>query len=448
MKIIFPLELEKLILDHISPRLHSLYFKVINEMFYRSSSCGDHWQYFMFGTKNASFSPVKDEKGKQHNASSVVKFLIEQNILSRDEHAPTPENIQYYQELGKPIPDSIPHFEVGKTTIKYRFNELTLENLVIKEVKTLKKDIKKMSNRKIKTEEEIRIQSIKNLEHFTCDMDELEKIIYNLEKPNARGVSRALGSCQQLNYDGYYGSQGETVSRIFNNMTTIPRWSRPSIRIDGERIAEVDFSCFQPTILASLCDVNFREYFKDIIDEYVHDVEWPELSKETVYMIFEFDFYNILAKQQGVSRDTIKYGCPETGGMTKYMFGPAHRKNNCFQRGLIAKCPEIHVLSKQIKSKACSKVIQKQRGTGQSIYYCSMVRILQNIEAYIMFDVLGSVLVQENIVFSTIHDSFVVKVSDVQKVKQCVQDKLKQEGLCPFGYDLRIDSKVYKNDRV
>ena len=73
-----------------------------------------------------------------------------------------------------------------------------------------------------------------------------------------------------------------------------------------------------------------------------------------------------------------------------------------------------------------------------------MARLLQNIEAHIVYSMIGKDLMDKGIVFTTIHDAFIVPEHMLNCVHKDVEKLLNEFELHPFDKKFQVSTKIYK----
>jgi len=442
---VIPASVEKMLEEFPSEKIQDHYRKVLSELINRSDKSDLEDDWFQFSTKQRGFQKPR-WKGERHTLSKVIRWFIDKGILEVQTHLANERNMEYYTKQGKECPDYVEYYHPGSDSRKLKFKKKFIDDMFsVKLLELTKADEERIRRQHILTQETVREYSIKCLVGFSYDMKMLEEIVNNL-KPGQitlKGLNRGLNSIQEFDFDSYSGTEGKQVSRVYNNLTRIPRILRPCLTWDTEKICEIDFACFQPIICVSLNDESFRKKFSWILNEYVKvdDIEWNEVTEEDVAMLFDKDLYSILANDQKLTRRQIKYGePPKITGMVNYMFGKDETKRNKFFLAIQNWLPVLHRTCKALKQKETSRL----SGEAGEEFHRAAARILQNIEAEIIFGIIGRRLYEKEIQFSTIHDAIIVKESDLEKTAKEVKQALRNEGILPFGRELKVKTKVIK----
>jgi len=206
------------------------------------------------------------------------------------------------------------------------------------------------------------------------------------------------------------------VKRLFTTIGYLKKEFRCCLRMDGERMLNIDIKNSQPAIFAHICMPEFRENFQELLEEnlgkgfkYPDEQESDDFIKSTA----NGTYYEDLAAFMGVSRKEAK------SANNEYFFGPANR--DCGPaKYLEERYPEVNNLMKRIK--------EKNKSWGYKSYKL-FAQILQKIEVNVVLGKIGTELKSRNIEFITIHDSVMIKRSRCEESIKVVKDVLSNNGM-------------------
>lgn len=213
-----------------------------------------------------------------------------------------------------------------------------------------------------------------------------------------------LKEISDLNNDPYIVEDifGQRIHTIF---TIMPSELRRHARIDNRKTIELDLSQSQPSFFAQLL--------------------FDEIGKNSfTSAINSGDIYDIIAKKHGLtSRASAKKEFYKT------LFGPIYMSEEFFSM-----FPDTKLWIKKVKS-------TYYENNPNSLKYTNLSMILQRYESTIMKKVWRE-LIENEIIFLTVHDSIIVKRKDFRKSNKIMKEVLKNT---LTNVNVKINTKTTAN---
>lgn len=311
-------------------------------------------------------------KRKYHNYKPYLNYLIQNGYLSLHRN----------------------HF-AGKKSKEYKLNIKKVETSQFVEYKNYDSsknkrllkfynDPKNFLNQNFIIDESVLSYTIDNLRHVTIDYKKsisfLKDVFRTCEK---KKYLKNYDSIERIHLNQIYITP-DKYGRIHTNFTILKKEIRNKyLKIEGQPIIEIDIKNSQPFFLLDLIRDNLHQI----------NVNTDELS---IYYehVTNGSFYEYLQKQvQENDRDRIKHQ------VYLELFNKPY-----YQSILLAKVfPSISQFIKVYKLRNGYKTISHQ---------------LQNFESDFIFNKVCKELIDEDIVFFTVHDSICVKQSDQETTRQ------------------------------
>lgn len=218
-------------------------------------------------------------------------------------------------------------------------------------------------------------------------------------------ADEALWSVQAIEDGRFRFRRSDKVQRLHTNITNLKSDLRQFLILDGcKDLTEIDIRASQPYLLTGLMRWATRCRYECAPTEEVID-QWAEI------VAGEMDFYQLfidkVAEMSGkvVSRDEAKEG------MLTLLFSRNEQKS-IFKNTFAQSFPEVDLLIRKLK---------ESEGLGS---HRDCATLLQQYEAAIMIERVGSRLAAERIPVVTIHDSVIVKTIDALRTEQIMCDEL------------------------
>jgi len=273
---------------------------------------------------------------------------------------------------------------------KFRFHPKIYKSHVYNKIKfrriKTKLNIKSKFIKKPKTAAERYLNSI--LLRTTIDLPEAEQYINNLDSFNKKEQASAL--VDSIKNKDFNCTRSVKVGRIYNEITTLPCDLRKFLRIDGEKLVEIDVKCCQPLL------------FQHFYDKKEHKKEYLKFKN----LVEKHDFYDTMARdiygKRDINRSSFKIS------FYKYIFGPKEydSKYPNFFWFMYKNFPILLGL------------IDKEKKNS----YANFARKMQNLESKIF---IGNIVIQckkLDIPILTVHDSVLVKEKDRDILQKMIID--------------------------
>jgi hypothetical protein len=226
---------------------------------------------------------------------------------------------------------------------------------------------------------------------------------------------------------------GNRISHIFSN---VPKNLRKYIRIDGERVVEVDIISSQVSFLFVLIEKWFLKsnyaYENQLIAPWEFYLKYSTLSvinkNQDFYKILKIQVANNYKEHTNLTRDQMKLLFLKIAlGEPKFITFSGYIKKEFITSLFGSQFYDFLVSLSKIEMKGVSK----------DESYKNIAAILQREESAFL-DLVMKKLIESNIKFIPIYDSLVIKESDQDKVKAIFKEVIKSQGIEKF---IRIDKE-------
>lgn len=208
--------------------------------------------------------------------------------------------------------------------------------------------------------------------------------IENLPKRTVANLHGLLIPLNQIIHNKGRVFRDRKGRRLFSPLTQLKKHFRDCLSIDGEKLVSLDSICCQPSLIACLAGDT------GCLDDCVND-----------------RFYSNIAEKLSVTRDQAK----ET--FCQFSFGPRRTANTSAKMAFA-----VQNIIKERYPGFAQYVWDAKKGD-----YREFSHKLQEFESHYFIDGVLAELQQKGIFSLTIHDSILVKKSDVQQAKNVLQEK-------------------------
>ncbi len=363
--------------------------------------------------------------------------------------------LKILMQESNPIIEKKPSYRVGKfpkgyrLTIKYRTGEIEFKSLkkdLSEKILLVEKNESSLPNYDFLTEQfsKYRINFTLEFQEFIFEMGLgliglsvnkfQHQIIYNK-------MGRYLKYLEEMNSGRFHISHSQKNHRLNSILTWVPKESRNFINIGGQSMVEVDLSCSQPYLLASIIIDILKEegslkkeenttrtsfsiinYIKEVENELIQRIypfmlrtfsEMSEEQKDSLQYFtqipFDQDFYTWIQDQsrQRVKRNEVK------GAILFFLFDDnmGHRRNSKILVELSYLLPGLNYFIETML-----KLV------GNSDF----ARFLQIIESHILINILVRSFHSSfpEIPLFTIHDAILTTAEFAPKLKKYVDEEL------------------------
>jgi len=228
------------------------------------------------------------------------------------------------------------------------------------------------------------------------------------EEPVETTIARVGRAVYLINNKMMFPSRPDRESRVYCEVTNLNRELRKLIRLDGKKIIGVDIANSQPLIASILIRnywLNKKGHLPEDVKQYQSDCEAGIFYENFMKAI---KLPNDLRSQ--FKQDFFK----------KVFFSKVIEKNNMLKDMFIKKYP------------GCWEAICDQKGGLYCTEYNEFAKVLQRVEAGIIFDVVNMGLIKKGIKAFNIFDSiYVNNKEDLETAKLLIKEAFSEAGVNP-----------------
>jgi len=237
-----------------------------------------------------------------------------------------------------------------------------------------------------------------------------KKVADVVEEPEQTTIARVKRSVYIINSGYMLPSRPDPQSRVYCEVTHLNRELRKAIRLDGKKIIGIDIANCQPLIASIL----MRNYWLNETGQLPDDVIQYQRDCEAGM------FYNNFMKAIGLPEDDGLRTEFKVSFFSKVFFSKVIEKNNVLKELFMKKYP------------SCWEAICDQKGGLYCKDYKEFAKMLQRVEAVIIFDTVNMGLIKQGIKAFNIFDSIYVNNSkDLEVAKRLIMEAFKDAGVTP-----------------
>jgi hypothetical protein len=326
------------------------------------------------------FIPVHSKKIEQIMNSKFMKIiidaLIELNIIEVD--------VKYQPE------QKTKSYRLTRIYHERNFKKVTCKNsqFTIKLLRIRNEEIEKLNpNNK---------QIYQNMISFFFDLQSAKQILDTIKRPSHSYDVAKISLDKIENNDFFFTVSGKS-GRIFHNYCNMKKELRSCLRDTANMpLVEIDIANSQPFFLSMIVkDFGLMGNDVDLYQQLCQDGK----------------LYDYISHKYGLTREKIKKK------MWTLFYGKRYYKKHILDEIFLKEFPTVYA------------VIIKKKNESNSEFAI----LLQKAEASLMIDTIAPILLEKDIKFITVHDSFLVSQKDVDTVKEIMQNCFEERyGIVPM----------------